>query len=200
MDRAMRTLLALSLLAALLAGCASGPDTDGAVAEEPEDFTIDVTIKLGSRRAPAPLVQSRPGRFVVFADGSLHAGAVPPRSATDLPERRRIITRRDMARLWELVNERGLGPDSAEIVPTTGRLFTPAPEDLAYVVEMTGHDHRWAFIRVAGPGEEPDPAAVALIRHLAALSWESDLPPERVIVTPRRYDFGPDPYERFRRP
>lgn len=200
MARVFRILLAVPLLAVLLTGCATPPEAVAAADGEPEDFTVDVSVKLGSRRAPAAAVQERPGRFVVFADGSLHAGAVPPRSATSLPELRRIITRRDMARLWALIHEQDLGPQSAEIVPTTGATFVPSPDDVAYVVEITGNDHRWAFVRVSGSDEEPDPSAVALVRHLARLAWETDLPAERVIIAPRRYDFGPDPYARFRRP
>jgi hypothetical protein len=41
-------------------------------------------------------------------------------------------------------------------------------------------------------------AEAALVRELAALAWANELPNDRVMVIPKRYDFGPDPYERYR--
>ena len=36
------------------------------------------------------------------------------------------------------------------------------------------------------------------IRRLAALAWATDLPSNETFVAPIRYDFGPDPYARYR--
>ena len=44
------------------------------------------------------------------------------------------------------------------------------------------------------------PWAAALVRHLAGLAWATDLPQKRIRTIPRRYDFGPDPYARYRTP
>jgi hypothetical protein len=135
----------------------------------------------------------------VFPDGSLHAGPAQRGAATSLPLRRRVLSTDDMAALWALVQAHGVSDadNSSNLrAPAAG----PAPGELRYRIEFTANDRRWAMLRSSGPGEVPDPDAVAIIRHIAALAWETDAPPQRVMVAPRRYDLGPDPYAKYRQP
>ena len=46
------------------------------------------------------------------------------------------------------------------------------------------------------PGEIP--SMRAFLRRLLALAWATDLPPEHRFAAPERYDFGPDPWSRYR--
>jgi hypothetical protein len=45
---------------------------------------------------------------------------------------------------------------------------------------------------------DEDPRLRAAIRRIAALAWAADLPPDGVPRYPERYDFGPDPWARYR--
>ena len=76
---------------------------------------------------------------------------------------------------------------------------SPPPQRLVHLLAVTGNDDRWVFTRSYGPGDATDPALTELIRHLADLAWADDLPEGRIIVQPRRYDLGPDPYARYRK-
>jgi len=49
------------------------------------------------------------------------------------------------------------------------------------------------------PALKEDPRLRAAIRRIAALAWAADLPPDGVPRYPERYDFGPDPWARYRR-
>ena len=46
--------------------------------------------------------------------------------------------------------------------------------------------------------EGQDPRIQSALRAIAALAWASDVPPDDTIRFPERYDFGPDPWARFR--
>ena len=84
--------------------------------------------------------------------------------------------------------------------PINADLIEPPRDGIAYVINIVGGDDRWMFLRAVSGEQQPDPACVSLVRRLALLAWATDLPEDRITVIPRRYDFGPDPYARYRSP
>ena len=76
-------------------------------------------------------------------------------------------------------------------------LVEPSPEEVRYLVVLTAFGERWAFQRSSPVGTPPDAAIASLVERLALLVWEDVRPPAPII--PRRHDFGPDPYARYRR-
>ena len=48
------------------------------------------------------------------------------------------------------------------------------------------------------PAVADNPRMRAALRAIAALAWASDVPPDDTIRFPERYDFGPDPWARYR--
>ena len=61
------------------------------------------------------------------------------------------------------------------------------------MVLVTGDGHRWARTETLGG---TDGALDRLVERLAGLAWAADTP--AAGAPPHRYDFGPDPYERYR--
>ncbi|MHC4947984.1 MAG: hypothetical protein ACYTG1_06955 [Planctomycetota bacterium] len=183
-------------------GCAASPEPVAAEpppppppATAPPDFALELTVTADPTGAAERRAHLRSGRFLLFADGSLHfaptaaaEGAVPPRVRT--------LRSSQVDALWSRVTALdlvvGRPLEIADVVPpSTGRV--------AYRLDVAGDGRRWSRRR-AGPLAEPDPGLADLARRLAALAWVSDTVPARAVLPPRRYDFGPDPYARFRRP
>lgn len=193
-------LMVAAVLMALLPGCAAPPSVSGdPLAAAPEDFALELIMRCDKETPPAPQVHQRPGRFIFLPDGSLHYAA-SDRPDGLMPERTRTLSRRQVAELWSLAHQLGLADPDAGHEPVNLDLIQPPPGGMVYLIAVTGHDRRWMFIDAAAAGEAPDPASVAIVRHLAELAWVSDEPEGRVMIIPRRYDLGPDPYARYRRP
>jgi len=201
-----------AVLAAVLPGCATPPPASGdPLAAAPEDFALEVVMRCDKEMPPAPpaptappappapQVHQRPGRFIFLPDGSLQY-ADSSRPDGRMPERTRTLSRRQVAELWSLTRQLGLADPAAGHEPINLDLIQPPAGGVVYLIAVTGHDRRWMFIDAAAAGEAPDPASVAIVRHLAELAWVSDEPEGRVMIIPRRYDLGPDPYARYRRP
>jgi hypothetical protein len=201
--------LVLAALAGVLPGCAAPPSASGdPLAAAPEDFALEVILRCDRKMPtaaqappapPAPQVHQRPGRFIFLPDGSLHYAASGRPDGPE-PERKRMLSRRQVAELWSLAHQLGLADPEAGQEPINLDLIQPPPGGMVCLIAVTGHDRRWMFIDAAAAGEAPNPASVAIVRHLAELAWVSDEPEGRVMIIPRRYDFGPDPYARYRRP
>ena len=66
------------------------------------------------------------------------------------------------------------------------------------VAHLDADGRPWTFVREREASAAPDPAVQQFARRLAAYAWAADYPIERLAETPRRYDFGPDPYARYR--
>lgn len=187
------------LLTGLLAGGCAAPrpaadrDPLGVV---PEDFSLELEI-LSGRDVQRPAGASfRPARFLLFADGSLYFWS-RDQSRFRMPPPRRTLSRRQMAEVWSLVQQIGLG-DPARAMPAVELDdVKPEPGQVVYVAVFTGRDERWGYVRRLEPDEPPDPAMSRFAGHLAELAWAGEEGESRVI--PRRYDFGPDPYARYRR-
>ncbi len=141
----------------------------------------------------------RSGRYVMMADGSLYTGEVVTYPAADqLPGLTRRLSRAQVAELWSSLKQSGLAsPDIGDEV-RNAKLIKPDPGELVYTLIFTGGGQRWSVLRRTFDDDSADPLAADLIRRLAELAWESDEPHRAMMIAPRRYDFGPDPYIRFR--
>ncbi len=194
----------------LLTGCAaSGPPTQrtGVTSsqvdplEVPADFSLDLTIWADDAgagpRQPGPDPHLRAGRFILFCDGSLHWSGRVEHPEDEMPPLRRILRRADMAALWTLIRQLGMDDVTKATPAVNVRLVEPPPREVLYLAVLTGDGQRWAFQRHAISPDQPDPAMTRLVGRLSELAW-GDLV-DVVPLTPRRYDFGLDPYARYRR-
>ncbi len=197
---------ALILLA--VSGCTTGPSEPmaGAVPVDdpldvaPDDFSIDLTIST-ARDDPNLPKETRSSRFVLFADGSLHWGNQENRGADWLPPLRRTLDRSHMAQLWSLAGSYGLSDSTAAEAPVNYNLLEPEPGEIIYILAMTGDEKRWGFVQRFEELDEPPDAAIAEIAgRLAGLAWTGEMPQDRPLIIPQRYDFGPDPYVDYREP
>ena len=168
--------------------------------EVPADFSLDLTVWADVGRdagQPDAAPHVRAGRFILFCDGSLHWSGRVEDPEHEMPPLRRILRRADMAALWTLIRQLGMD-DATKATPAVNmRLVEPPPGAVLYLVVLTGDGQRWAFQRQAPTRDQPDPAMTSLVGRLRELAW-ADLV-DVVPVTPRRYEFGADPYARYRR-
>jgi hypothetical protein len=193
----------------LLSGCAALAPPPPAV--PPVDFTIDAAV-VGSLSEPVARPAEVEGpepaaddpvhglvghRFIVFPDGSLHHDVDQPLTSGHLPPLRRVLTRAEMAELWGLAADADL--NRPEAAGRNLELLTAPTEAGPAIAVLVGGDGAWWSHRqpLAPPGEVGPPAA-ALVRRLAELAWAGETT-RRAVVAPKRYDFGPDPYARYRR-
>ena len=140
----------------------------------------------------------RPGRYVVFPDGSLHCGWEEGRGPNWLPGKVRTLDRRETAGLWSLVKQVGFVEEAEEGEAENLELIEPPRNGLAYLIALTGRGERWTVVRRSAGSERADAACAALVRHLAELAWVMDKEEEGWVM-PVRYEFGADPYARYRR-
>jgi hypothetical protein len=135
---------------------------------------------------------------VLLADGSLHYGADPNRGTDWLPPWSQRLSREQVAELWDLTRQ--LGFDDPAASDDIGNIdqVTCGPDEIVHIVALTGNEQRWLYVRQTPGNQEPDAATTALIRRMAALAWASDGQIAEAIMLPTRYDFGPDPYARYR--
>lgn len=204
MNSMHRVLLVLAAVW-MMGGCASSPqeaaDPFGAA---PEDFSIDVTVLRGGggrgwRESPASAVHLRPARYVMLADGSLYTGEVVEYAAADqLPWLTRRLSREQVAGLWSYLKQSGLGDPAIGNQAPNANLLEPESGELVYALMFTGAGDRWSVLRRTFDDADVDAPTAELIRRLARLSWRSDDPNRARMMAPRRYDFGPDPYARYR--
>jgi hypothetical protein len=225
MSRFGHDLLAFAITGVLLGGCATSPETAATPEEDvqttdavvtatpvedvettdivvleaaepgaqPEDFALDVIVLPSSRVPRRGPVEHRASRYVLFADGTLHVGAID----RGLPPRVRTLHERDLDAVWGLSDDVGLLAPAAREAPGNPELERPPASGVKYVVTVTAAGERWMRHYV---DDADDAAGVQLVRALAALAWMSDEPEVRRLTIPRRYDFGPDPYERYAPP
>jgi hypothetical protein len=196
-----------------LTGCASAPESAGpalpealASAGPPVDFALNVTILAGpavNQPNDPPLRQSR---YVLLADGSLCYGSDPERTkgADWLPPITRILTTGQIADVWSHAREGGLLDPLRANEPVNFKLVPPPLNDeVVYLAEFTALGQRWNFIRRAtvhqGIDGPIDQALTQLIVELAELAWVDGQSASDVPIMPKRYDFGTDPYSRYRK-
>lgn len=200
-------------LAIMLAGCSAPPrsaavdksatDPIGAV---PDDFSIDLTILTGSPRLidprvpppPPREVHHRPSRYIVLADGSLHYGADERRGADWRPGFARRLDRQQMSDLWLLLRQSGLAAPAAGEPPRNNALIEADRDELVYLLTVKRGGERWMVHREIPMDGDLEIPLTTLIQRLAELAWVDPEREERPLIVPERYDFGPDPYARYR--
>jgi len=137
---------------------------------------------------------------VLFPDGSLHFGLDPQRKRGGdwLPPLTRILSRRELASLWSIAQQQGFTDPGRGDPAFNFKLVQTGLNEVVTMVGFSGSGRRWSFVRRQELSQEGDAAMTRLVREMAALAWASDreLPESRIV--PKRYDFGPDPYARYR--
>ncbi len=163
--------------------------------EPPADFSLDLVVMIGegARSEPSPSEV----RCVVFADGSLRFGEEGGGAET-LPGLTRILTREQMNELWSLTRTLGLAEIELAQPAVNLALIEPGPGEVAFLLEVTGDGKRWSHVDVLDVMADDPPPVYRLARTLAELAWFDDQPPPVRRAAVRRYDFGPDPYARYR--
>jgi hypothetical protein len=167
----------------------------------PTDFALELTILTGPLVTTSDQAHLRQSRYVLFADGSLYQGDDVDRShrADWLPPLTRFLSRRQVAEVWSLAQQLGFTSPKSSPSAVNFKLAVPPADGVTYLATFTGWGERWSLVR-SGAAGEADPAMAQLTRELARLAWSSDVLPAAAAVMPVRYDFGPDPYARFRQP
>jgi hypothetical protein len=181
----------------VLAGCAGGPpQRDQLAAPAPGGFSIDLTA-LHGRGAEGAFDGPVAGRLVLFPDGSLHAGARAGAGAGWLPPRVRVLRYEQTEEIWALCRQVQPSPP----LPPNLNLHRAAPGTTLLLGAFAADDQRWSCAelleRVDSGPQESSPLQ-QLARRLSALGWGADRPMPAPEIVPRRYDFGPDPYARYR--
>jgi hypothetical protein len=185
----------VGLIFVLIAGgCASTERAVPVSDVAPADFTLEATVMRGPAAPPAEDVAQRPSRYVLFPDGSLHSEVAVGVRPTHLPARMRTLSREQVDGLWRDAVALDLAdPDRGE--PPTSMAMEATPAGITNLLVFSAGGRRWMF-RAVDPG--PDDASTRIVHELARLAWTSRYPDPEVMIIPRRYDLGPDPYARFR--
>lgn len=189
-----------------LGGCASAPEAAGPEAglsnAPPVDFALDVTILAGPAVNPPNDSTLRQSRYVLLADGSLCYGSDPERTkgADWLPPITRILTTAQIGEVWSRAREGGLLDRQRADEPVNFKLVPPAVNiEVVYLADFTASGQRWNFVRRGTIDRTPDPALTQFITVLAQLAWADSQSSDDAPIMPKRYDFGVDPYSRYRK-
>ncbi|MCH2160497.1 MAG: hypothetical protein MK085_01350 [Phycisphaerales bacterium] len=206
-----------------LGGCASTPresDDSRAAKAAPEDLVIDSTVLVGDKilfdmeRAGGVgwPVHLRPSRAIVMPDGALRAELGVSLGVDDRPGLTRQLYRDQVSTLWNTLWEYGFHVPEPGDLRGNPALLEPAKGEVIQVLTIRANGEGWSIVRRFTPEQEEDgslavrgkapgedPRMRAFLRRLLALAWASDLPSDGTFSIPERYDFGPDPWDRYRR-
>ncbi|MGA0174400.1 MAG: hypothetical protein ACO3NL_12260 [Phycisphaerales bacterium] len=201
MDRLRRITLAIAVaLSAGAAACSSQPFRPDA-STVPPALSINATVLRGEAAATVTRVEERNGRWMLLPDGSLRSESAGSAERTDHGKRPgvvRALRESEIEEIWSLAARLGLADPVAGDPVGNPRMLTPGPAELIQVVEFHAAGESWAFI-ARGPAESGGDRILGdFIRALADRAWMADEPPELLPTAAIRYDFGPDPYERYR--
>jgi hypothetical protein len=166
----------------------------------PEDFGVEISIMVDPPDVAAD-ASLQPSRYVLMSDGLLYygfdeVGGQPGRIW--MPPPVRVLTRAQVAEVWSLARQLGFADANAGDAPSNFRLVDPPQNEALYLMRLSSHERRWDFIQRMPVEQVPQSAMHVFVRHLAQLAWVDERPPQERPVAPKRYDFGPDPYERYR--
>ena len=185
-----------------IAGCASPPASNTAritpladpLSEVPQDFEVEVLIMVGRKVEDRTVLQRRNVSMLLLPDGSLHAAAGDSVIPGTRPGLARTLYQDQVADLWALLGRLDLrSAGSHPIRPVR----PPGAMEIVYVLEVTHNNQRRRVVdRLVK--DESNQAMVALIRSMGGLAWLRDEAPAPNRIEPLRYDFGPDPWERYR--
>ena len=169
----------------------------------PEDFGIELSILVDPPRSDMVDASVQSSRYVLLPDGTLHygvdeLGGAPGR--TWLPPAVRTLSRAQVAEIWSLARQLGFADADAGAAPTNFRLVAPPQNEALFLLRLSSHERRWDFLRRMPREQVSQSAMHVFVRHLAQLVWVDERQAPERTVAPKRYDFGPDPYERYRSP
>ena len=114
-----------------------------------------------------------------------------------LPPYRRTLEREQVDATWIAIVGLGLFDPGLGMQVDSGARVEPEPDQTLYVAVIGGGGVRWSLIARHDDGDAL-PALARLADQLAELAWATVLPPATSDI-PKRYDYGPDPYARYRR-
>lgn len=186
----------------VVAGCASPPPSGAAritpisdpLSEVPEDFELEILVMVGRKVPDRTVLQRRNVSMLLLPDGSLHAAAGEAVVPGTRPGLARTLFQGQVAEVWALIGRLDLrDAGAAPIRPVR----PPGAMEIVYVVEIT-HDNQRRRIVERLVKDESNPAMVTLIRSMGGLAWLRDQAPPPNLIEPLRYDFGPDPWARYR--
>jgi hypothetical protein len=191
--------LLMVCVSGLLSACSTAPVvTADPRAPAPSDFSLEAVILVGKdvpRRTEAHLA---PGRFLLFADRSLHYERAREIREARQSGYRRTLESGQVAGVWSQLAQLGLTDPANADEMINFNLVTPPTNGVVFLLAITGGGDRWVFTRSSAQSDATDPALTEVIRHLAELAWVNELTEEGTPVRARRYDLGPDPYARYR--
>ena len=183
-------------------GCASRPvDSPVVISSQgdplagvPADFEVKIQVMVGRKCPDQNQLQRREASMLLLPDGSLHAATgrlVVPGSRPGLA---RTLYQDQVVEFWALLGRLDLLEAGALPV---GPVRPPGAMEIVYVLEITANNTRRRIIdRLVQ--DETNAALVTVIRSLGGLAWLRDAPPPANLIEPLRYDFGPDPWARYR--
>ena len=202
-------------------GC-HAPPTLSPSGGPPPDFVLDATILVGSElhseafRGTVDLwpAHLRPWRAIVLPDGSLRADSGSEIDVRHRPGITRRLYREQIETLWQVLHSLGLAnPDARRggMVKGNPALLSVDSNEILQILTIAAGGRTWTFSCRFTPTMDDqgqldphteahgeDPQLRAMLRRLLALAWATDLPPEQRFAAPERYDFGPDPWKRYR--
>ncbi len=160
----------------------------------PDDFELEIKVLVGSKVVDQDLLERREVHMVLFPDGTLHAAAGSAVIPGARPGLARTLLRGQVADAWALLGRldlRETGDSPAQPVRPPGQA------EIVHVIEVTANgDRKRSVARFVGPSR--DSVSTTLIRSIGGLAWLPDAPEAGNDIIPLRYDFGPDPWERYR--
>ena len=172
-----------------------GPDLSDPLAGVPDDFELEIKVFVGNKVSDQDLLERRDVHMVLFPDGTLHAAAGEQVIPGARPGLARTLLRGQVADAWALLGRLDLrdgGESPARPVRPAGRA------EIVHIVELTANGERRRHVK-RFVGSCQDSVTTTLVRSIGGLAWLTDAPPAGNDIIPLRYDFGPDPWERYRK-
>jgi hypothetical protein len=177
---------------ALLPACTTAPQVKDPLAIAPSDFSLDVTVVTAE---PHTLAHMRSSRFVVFPNGALHHGDEDGWGPNTLPARTRLLTRKQVASIWELLEQTGMSTSENADKTVNFQLLQKPESGSVYMIAINSEGKYWNYVRYIEDDQPADPAFKFLIRLLAEYAWATDEGDRVGYEEPIRYDLGGNPYE-----
>ncbi len=213
--RIITLILAGGLPIFALGGCSVTPspvDSDGLAEDSCIDATVIVGTDLGRRIKNDPgawPVQLRPARAIILPDGVLRADVGANLGVDDRPGETRSLYRTQLIELWKEMDVLDFGSPSAGNYSGNLGLLEPGDDEVIQILHFQRGGRDWTIVQRfeipedaspenASTFDVEEPRMRTAMRRMAALAWAWDVPPDDSIRFPERYDFGPDPWSRYR--
>ena len=161
----------------------------------PRDFQLDVQVLVGDKVDDRDRLERRAVHMVVLPDGALHAAVGDEVIPGARPGLARVLYRDQVADLWALLQQ-GAFIGSGD--PVIGPVRKPGAMEIVYIVEYTVNNTRRRIVQRQLSKDARGNATTVLVRSMGAMAWLRDRPIRDSTVMPIRYDFGPDPWARYR--